>query len=277
MFYKVKQLPLAFSCYKLKIKPFIEAVLKINNLLVSHIFTTSSESYFKENGKQLAESLINKTDNKLIVYSESDLSSFASLIEFKPLKYGPEVMNFQTAFRSHYGKKYKFLHYSMKMDIWAYKIAAQLQFLEENPMSRALFLDSDSIVLNKNFVEKVNLFSELAKNVDCGLFKRSENFLHSETGFVILNNSTALLSAFKEMYRKIMSGEYKNLPSWTDSSLIDDQIEQGAISYIDFCEELNLKSPNPIYESPLRKSFIHLKGPRKGPYSSIRNFLGRYQ
>jgi hypothetical protein len=165
----------------------------------------------------------------------------------------------------------------MKMDVWSYKIAAQLQFLEEHPNASALFLDSDSIVLNKKFVEKVNTLTDLAKNVDCGLFRRNENFLHSETGFVILNNSPDLLSAFEEMFRKILSGEYKNLPSWTDSSLLDDQIELGAISYVDFCVELNLNSTNPIYESSLRESFIHLKGPRKGPYSRARNFLGRYK
>lgn len=249
----------------------------MNDFLVTHVFTTSSKSYFIENGKQLAESLLNKTHTKLIVYSESDLSSFGSIIEAKPLKYYPDVMKFQDAFRSHYGKKYKFLHYSLKMDVWAYKIAAQLQFLEDHPNASALFLDSDSIVLNKKFIEKVNTLAVIAKNVECGLFRRNDNFLHSETGFVILNNSPGLLSAFEDMFRKIMSGEYKNLPSWTDSSLIDDQIEQGAISYIDFCVELNLNSTNPIYESTLRDSFIHLKGPRKGPYSSVRNLLGRYR
>ena len=62
----------------------------------------------------------------------------------------------------------------MKMDIWSYKIAAQLQFLEEHPNASALFLDSDSIVLNKKFVEKVNTLTDLAKNVDCGLFRRNE-------------------------------------------------------------------------------------------------------
>jgi hypothetical protein len=244
---------------------------------IQSIFTTSSKKYFRDYGLQLAESLYKKTGTKLIVYSEDNLEAYDNLIKIKPLKHSSQLSQFQLDFREHYGSKYQFLPYLMKMDVWAFKIAAQLQHIEENPLDSALYLDSDSVVLKRKFISEVNYLAEKSKNVDCGLFRRRDNFLHPETGFIIFNNSTELHLAYLDMYRKIISGEYVSLPSWTDSSLIDDQIERRKISYIDFCEELELKSSNPIYESNLKKSFIHLKGRRKGRYSRIKFLIGRYR
>lgn len=244
---------------------------------VASVFTTSSEEYFNQHGKQLAESLFKKTGNRLVVYSEDNLDAFNHIIEPKKLRYFHELSQFQNEFKTHYASKYQFLPYLMKMDVWAFKIAAQLQHLEENPGESTLYLDSDSVVLSKKFVTDVNHFFNITRDFDCGLFRRENNFLHPETGFIVLNNSPRLLSAYLTMFENIIHWRFKDLPSWTDSSLLDEQIEKKFISHVDYCRVLGLRSTNPVYESILRRSFIHLKGSRKGSFSRLKLILGGYR
>ena len=247
------------------------------SLMTDHVFTTSSKEYFHKNGLQLALSLKQNTGEMLTVYSEDNLSDYSGVINYIPLNQTKDLFEFRNRFRSLYGHKYPLLHYSLKMDIWAFKIFAQKQFLEENPGTFSLFLDSDSVVLNSSFTQKLNQFVSPARNFDCGLFRRSENFLHPETGFVTFRNSPKLEKSYLGMTESILSGEFRNLPSWTDSSLIDREIIEGRISALDFCLVYDLRTDNPIYESELRESFLHLKGNRKGIYRVAKRILGRYR
>ena len=50
------------------------------------IFTTSSRTYFLQNGLQLASSLLDNTGQKLTVISEDDLSDFEKIIDLMPPK-----------------------------------------------------------------------------------------------------------------------------------------------------------------------------------------------
>jgi hypothetical protein len=162
------------------------------------------------------------------------------------------------------------------MDIWVIKIFAQFQFLAENPSTFSLYLDSDSYIRNLGFNELVNDFVYSAQDYECGIFGRKKSFLHSETGFLTFKNSNNLLNSYRIMTESILSGTFKDLPSWTDCSLLDFEIQNNRISAIDFCELYGLTSSHPIYESKLRKSFLHLKGQRKGKFSWIKLQMGRY-
>jgi hypothetical protein len=252
---------------------------KVNSerLITDHIFTTSSKDYFHKNGLQLAMSLKQNSGETLTVYSEDNLSEYSDVINYIPLNQTQDLFDFRKSFRSSYGTKYHLLHYSLKMDIWAFKIFAQKQFLEENPGTFSLFLDSDSVVLNSGFTQKLNQFVSPARNFDCGLFRRSENFLHPETGFLTFCNSPNLEKSYIRMTDSILSGDFRSLPSWTDSSLVDREIIEGRISALDFCLYYNLSTDNPVYESKLRESFLHLKGNRKGMYSAVKRILGKYR
>ena len=245
-------------------------------LVFDHTFTTSSKEYFIKNGMQLAKSFKTNSGNKLIVYSEDDLTEFKDLITFKPLRNFDVIENFQSTFRGNYGEKLKFLDYSKRMDIWVIKIFAQLQFLAENPSTFSLYLDSDSYIRNLGFNELVNDFVHSAQDYDCGIFGRKKSYLHSETGFLTFKNSDNLLNSYRIMTESILSGTFKDLPSWTDCSLLDCEIQNNRISALDFCELYGLTSTNPIYESKLRKSFLHLKGARKGKFSWIKLQSGKY-
>lgn len=252
---------------------------KINSekLITDHIFTTASKDYFHKNGLQLAMSLKQNSGEILTVYSEDDLSEYSEVINYIPLNQTKDLFEFRKSFRSSYGSKYHLLHYSLKMDVWAFKIFAQKQFLEENPGTFSLFLDSDSVVLNSGFTQRLNQFVSPARNFECGLFRRSENFLHPETGFLTFCNSPNLEKSYLRMTASILSGDFRNLPSWTDSSLVDREVIEGNITALDFCLFYDLRTNNPVYESKLRESFLHLKGNRKGVYRVGKRILGRYR
>jgi hypothetical protein len=252
-------------------KPIVQPKLNVDCT-----FTTASRDYFLKNGKQLAESFKVNSGEKLVVYSEDDLSEFRDLISYRPLRNFEVIEQFQKVFRNNYGSKLSYMHYSIRMDIWAIKIFAQLQFLEENPSTFSLFLDSDTYIRNSGFNKLVNEFVLPARNFDCGLFRREDTFLHPETGFITFRNSENLLNSYRSMLQMILSGEYKNLPSWTDDSLIDYEIQNDKITALDFCKEYNLISSHPMYESKLRESFIHLKGLRKGRFSRLKLLRGKY-
>jgi hypothetical protein len=243
---------------------------------VDRIFTTASEEYFLSNGIQLAKSLLQNSDIKLMVYSEDDLSKYNQLIDYQPLKYREEVASFNIDFRSNYGSYYKFLPYMLKMDLWFFKIAAQRQHVESRPGTFSLFLDSDSVVLNKKFNKVVDAFIQPASNYDVGIFRRENTYLHPETGFVTLRSSERLIAAYEKMFNDVMDEKFRNLPSWTDSSLIENEILNNEITYLDFCAHYGLNSNNPIYESTLSKSFVHLKGARKGKFSYVKHVLRKY-
>ena len=241
------------------------------------IFTTSSRTYFLQNGLQLASSLLDNTGQKLTVISEDDLSDFEKIIDYVPLKEEANISLFRNNFKDKYKEKYKFMPYTMKMDIWCMKIAAIRQFLLDNPEGFYLLLDSDCYIRNSNFAKVVNQFVKPAQDYDCGLFRRVDTFLHPETGFVTFSNSNRLSKAFDDMYIQILSGQFYELPSWTDDSLIDLAINQNKFSALDFCDHYGLVTSNPMYESQLLESFLHFKGPRKGKYSKFKFFSGRYK
>ena len=162
------------------------------NLIFDHTFTTASRDYFIKNGKQLAESFKLNSGSKLIVYSEDDLTEYEDLVTFRKLRNFDVIERFQKDFRSNYGEKLKFVHYSNRMDIWAIKIFAQLQFFEEHPSTFSLFLDSDTYILNRGFNDLVNEFAGPAQDYDCGLFRRAKTFLHPETGFITFTSFCVL-------------------------------------------------------------------------------------
>jgi hypothetical protein len=248
----------------------------VNMHSVDRIFTTASEEYFLSNGIQLARSLLQNSNIKLTVYSEDDLSKYNELIDYHSLKYRDEVEIFNKNFRSHYGGYYKFLPYMLKMDLWFFKIAAQRQHVESCPKTFSLFLDSDSVVLNKKFCTVVDAFIQPAASFDVGIFRRSDTYLHPETGFVTLRSSERLIAAYEKMFNDVLDEKFRNLPSWTDSSLLENEILNNRITYLDFCTHYGLNSNNPIYESNLSKSYVHLKGARKGKFSHLKHFFRKY-
>lgn len=246
-------------------------------LIFDKVFTTSSEKFFIANGMQLAKGFKKHADQKILIYSEDNLSSYSRFIDYRPLKYADEIKQFQNKFRSEYSNKLKFMNYSMRMDIWCIKVSAQLQFLEENPQTFSLYLDSDTHIRNRKIVNLLNEFVQPALNFDCGVFRREDNFLHPETGFITYRNSENLVSAHRSMLNSIFSGSYRNLASWTDCSLLEEEIIRGKIKALDFCKFYDLTTSNPVFESKLRKSFIHLKGARKGKFSRVKLLVGRYK
>lgn len=248
----------------------------MSRFCVDTIFTTASEKYFLLNGIQLAESLFKKSNIKITVYSEDNLSKYSQIINYKPLRYFKEVESFNRKFRLKYGEFYKFLPYMIKMDLWFYKIAAQRQHVEQNPNTFSLFLDSDSVVLNKKFCNLVNSFVEPALNFDLGMFRRKGIYLHPETGFITLNSSERLIRIYKSIFDDVLSGRYMDLPSWTDSSLLENAVLMEEISCLDFCTQYDLSTTNPIYESILSKSYVHLKGSRKGKFHYMKHVLRKY-
>ena len=240
------------------------------------IFTTASEEYFLSNGIQLAKSLLQNSNLRLTVYSEDNLSKYNQLIDYQPLKYIEEVKNFNVNFRMNYGSDYRFLPYLLKMDLWFFKIAAQRQHVEDNPEAFSLFLDSDSVVLNKKFCEIVNTFIQPAVSFDVGIFRRKNIYLHPETGFVTLRSSERLIASYENMFNDVLNGKFRSLPSWTDCSLLENEILNNQITCLDFCEYYGLTSNNPIYESTLSKSYVHFKGARKGKFSYVKHAFRKY-
>ena len=241
-------------------------------------FTTSSKIYFENNCKYLALSLLNYSNRKLIVYSEDDLSEYSELIQFVPLIRKDELMKFQTSFRSIYSDTFKFMPYSARMDIWVFKITAQLQFLSEHINSSGVYIDSDSVVLNNKFINVIDKFINPCINYDIGLFRRCGKHLHPESGFMFLSSNKVTNEVYLKMLNDIFTFQFYNLPSWTDCSLIDKYIINGQLDAFDFCSNYNLVTDNPVYESALSSSLLHLKGKRrKGKYSIIKHFIGWYK
>ena len=70
------------------------------------IFTTSSRTYFLQNGLQLASSLLDNTGQKLTVISEDDLSDFEKIIDYVPLKEEANISLFRNNFKDKYKEKY---------------------------------------------------------------------------------------------------------------------------------------------------------------------------
>jgi hypothetical protein len=241
-------------------------------------FSTSNKLYFQKNGKQFVESFRKFSGCDLVVYSE-DLDELTSAnFHIKRIKHWDLIKKFQDEFRDKMSSRYAYLPYHSRMDIWAIKIAIQLQFLETQNDGMGVYIDSDSVVYSEKFDEVIEKFINPVKSYDLGIFRRVETHLHPESGFLVLNSSSEILkSSYQNMLDRILSHQFYDLPSLTDCSLLDDEIISKSINAIDFCDYYQLKSTNPVYESNLREVMLHLKGPRKGRYSSIKKILGFYK
>jgi hypothetical protein len=240
-------------------------------------FTTVNKYYFNQYGYQLIESFKKNSESKLIIYSE-DLKPYKDLnIEVRRIKNLLLLEKFKKKFRIMMGDRYKFLPYHSWMDKWIIKLIIQEQFLNEFNDFIGIYIDSDSIILNKKFDNRVADFIKPAKNYDIGLFRRQNCHLHPETGFIFFNlKSIVLRKNYKLMIRRLTKFDFSNLPTLTDCSAIDSLVISNKIKAFDFCEYYHLKKVNPIYESNLRTVFIHLKGSRKGKFSIIKKLLGFY-
>ena len=242
-------------------------------------FTTANNLYFEKNTRQLVSGFCKFSRHRLRIYSE-DMSAFeGSDFSISRMKRLDEIKEFQIKFKKQYGARYQFLYYFQKMDVWILKIAAQLQHLEETESEVSIFIDSDSVITKKSFDETVAAFIEpfLSSDKSIALFRRFGTHLHTESGFLVLRKSPELIQAYHAMLEFILEGSFYVLASWTDCSVIDHFIDTGLISYFDFCESYSLRSTNPVYESPLRTSMLHLKGPRKGSYSMLKRIIGSYR
>jgi hypothetical protein len=159
------------------------------------------------------------------------------------------------------------------------KIAAQLHQLEETSSEYSIFIDSDCILTNKKFDGTVADF--LAPFIDSGkdiaFFRRLGTHLHTESGFLVLRKCPQLLQAYRDMLDFILKERFYDLASWTDCSVIDHFADAGHINFFDFCAHYDLRSTNPVYESSLRNSMLHLKGRRKGVYSRVKHLVGLYR
>jgi hypothetical protein len=241
-------------------------------------FTTSNKLYFQKNGKQFVDSFRKFSGCDLVVYSEDLDELISAKFHIRRIKHWDLIKKFQDEFRNKMSSRYAFLPYHSKMDIWAIKIAIQLQFLEAQSEGAGVYIDSDSVIFSEKFDEVIDGFISPVKSYDLGIFRRVNSHLHPESGFLVLNASSESLKAtYQNMLDRILSHQFYNLPSLTDCSLLDDEIISKSINAIDFCDYYQLKSTNPVYESDLRKVMLHLKGPRKGSYSSIKKILGFYR
>jgi hypothetical protein len=195
------------------------------------------------------------------------------------LKKLDQIIAFQNKFKNKHADRYKFLYYLQWMDIWILKIATQLQHLEETSSEYSIFIDSDSVITSSNHDEVVSDFIDpfIKSKKDIAFFQRPKTHLHPESGFIVFRKCDQLINAYREMLDFILDEKFYDLPSWTDCSVIDLFASSGKIEYFDFCSFYNLVSTNPVYESTLRKSMLHLKGPRKGAYSLLKKILGLYR
>lgn len=189
------------------------------------------------------------------------------------------VAPFQLDFKTRFCERYDFLYYFQRMDVWILKIVAQLQHLEETSSEFSVFIDSDCVLTNSRFDQTVDEFLApfFRSGKDMAFFRRMGTHMHSESGFLVLRKCPELVTVYREMLEFIMADRFYNLASWTDCSVIDHFADTGRIDFFDFCAYYDLRSTNPVYESSLRKSMLHLKGPRKGSYSVIKRILGLYR
>jgi len=242
-------------------------------------FTTASSHYFEKNTRQLIAAFAKHSKFELKVYSEDMVPSKGTHHQVGTLRRMDQIESFQREFKARFHERYKFFYYFQWMDIWVLKIAAQLQHLEETSSEYSVFIDSDCVLTNSRFDETVKQFLSpfMVSGKDIAFFRRFGTHLHTESGFLVLRKCPELVKAYSEMLEFILDGYFYNLASWTDCSVIDHFADTGRINFFDFCAHYDLKSTNPVYESPLRKSMLHLKGPRKGVYSIIKRILGLYR
>lgn len=242
-------------------------------------FTTASKHYFEKNTRQLIASFAKHSKYAVRVYSEDMVPISESHHQVVTLRRMEQIASFQEAFKARFHERYKFLYYFQWMDIWVLKIATQLQQLEESSSEYSIFIDSDCVLTNSRFDLTVNEFLTpfFDSGKDMAFFRRLGTHLHTESGFLVLRKCPELLQAYREMLEFILAGNFYDLSSWTDCSVIDHFADTGRINFFDFCVHYDLRSTNPVYESPLRQSMLHLKGPRKGAYSIIKRVLGLYR
>jgi len=242
-------------------------------------FTTANTHYFEKNTRQLIASFAKHSKHGVRVYSEDMAPASGANHEVVTLRRMDRIASFQQAFKVRFHERYKFLYYFQWMDIWVLKIATQLQQLEESSCEYSIFIDSDCVLTNSRFDETVDDFLTpfFRSGKDLAFFRRLDTHLHTESGFLVLRKSPELLEAYREMLEFILAGRFYDLASWTDCSVIDHFADTGRINFFDFCAHYDLRSSNPVYESTLRQSMLHLKGPRKGAYSIIKRALGLYR
>lgn len=242
-------------------------------------FTTANAYYFDKHTKQLIESFEKYSMHSLRVYSEDMAPTCRARYEVVMLRRMDRITAFQQDFKDRFKDRHKFLYYFQWMDKWIIKIAAQLQQLEEASSEYSIFIDSDSVIRNDRFDQTIDNFLEpfYASGKDFAFFRRLGTHLHTESGFIVLRKCPELLNSYHEMFEFILAGRFYDLASWTDCSVIDHFVDSGRISYFDFCTYYGLRSVNPVYESNLRQSMLHLKGPRKGKYSTVKRLLGLYR
>lgn len=242
-------------------------------------FTTANKHYFEKNTRQLIASFAKHSKYGVRIYSEDMMPARGPNHEVVTLRRMDRIASFQQEFKTRFHERYKFLYYFQWMDIWVLKIATQLQQLEESSSEYSIFIDSDSVLTSSSFDKTVNDFLTpfFDSGKDLAFFRRLGTHLHTESGFLVLRKSPELLGAYREMLEFILAGHFYDLVSWTDCSVIDHFSDMGRINFFDFCAHYDLRSTNPVYESPLRQSMLHLKGPRKGSYSVIKRVLGLYR
>jgi hypothetical protein len=242
-------------------------------------FTTANQKYFDKNTRQLIASFAKHSECSVRVYSEDMQPSSGARHEVVTLRRMDRIAPFQQAFKERFQERYKFLYYFQWMDIWVLKIATQLQQLEETSSEYSIFIDSDCVVTNSQFDQTVDEFLApfILSGKDMAFFRRLGTHLHTESGFLVLRKCPELIEAYRDMLEFILAGRFYDLASWTDCSVIDHYADTGRIRFFDFCNHYDLRSTNPVYESALRRSMLHLKGPRKGAYSIIKRVLGLYR
>ncbi len=242
-------------------------------------FTTANLHYFEKNTKQLIASFEKYSKDNLLVYSEDMPPRAERNFAIATLKRMERVEPFQTQFRAQFRERFKFLYYLQRMDIWVLKIATILQHLEETDQEYSIFIDSDSVITNTTFDQTVSDFIApfIASGKDIAVFRRSGTHLHTESGFAVFRKSQKLIDTYREMLEFTLSDQFYRLASWTDCSVIDHFVDEGKIACFDFCEHYALRTTNPVYESALRQSMLHLKGPRKGGYSILKRVFGLYR
>lgn len=242
-------------------------------------FTTANLHYFEKNTKQLITSFEKYSKDNLLVYSEDMQPRAVSNFSITTLKRMERIEPFQTQFRAQFRERFKFLYYLQRMDIWILKVATILQHLEETDQEYSIFIDSDSVVTKATFDQTVADFIApfIASGKDIAVFQRSGTHLHTESGFAVFRRSQKLIDAYREMLEFIFENQFYTLASWTDCSVIDHFVHEGKIDCFDFCAYYQLRTTNPVYESALRQSMLHLKGPRKGGYSIVKKILGLYR
>ncbi|MDG1096978.1 MAG: hypothetical protein P8N23_05105 [Methylophilaceae bacterium] len=244
-------------------------------------FTTLSNEYYQKYGKQFVDSFLKYSTSNLIIFSE-DMDCFdKGRVKVIRLNEVDKIDDFKKNFLSLVGNKFKFLPYFSRMDVWIYKIATHKQITSMFADGLGIYIDSDSVITSSKFDDVITDFIAPIENslfYDIGIFRRVDDHLHPESGFMAFNfSSKTLKTNFSELFDEVINDKFYDLPSWTDCSLIDRAIIQNKLKAFDFCKEYQIKSTNPVYQSKLKKVLLHLKGPRKGKYSLLKRLIGMYR